>query len=198
MCSSWLFTRSSIQIQAWPAHQIRPNRGVGLRGWIQDDPGDDLHAGSITEEEQPSSHSSSSRSQTRHWAVALEADCRLHTSRFFLAFPGLALLERPRGYVIGPSLESAAALHQWAANTSRRPTLSERWAGMVRRGKEEEENHLSAHHCMNNGQPATSPDTHVMRDQMKTLGFLFILCVCVCVCACGPIEVELYFFFVSL
>ena len=31
MCSSWLFTRSSIQIQAWSVHQIRPNRGVGLR-----------------------------------------------------------------------------------------------------------------------------------------------------------------------
>ena len=31
VCSSWLFTRSSIQVQAWPVHQIRPNRGVGLR-----------------------------------------------------------------------------------------------------------------------------------------------------------------------
>jgi len=28
---SWFLTRSSIQVQAWPVHQIRPNRGVGLR-----------------------------------------------------------------------------------------------------------------------------------------------------------------------
>ena len=28
---SWFCTRSSIQVQAWPVHQIRPNRGVGLR-----------------------------------------------------------------------------------------------------------------------------------------------------------------------
>ena len=31
VCSSWLFTRSSIQVQAWPVYQVRPNRGVGLR-----------------------------------------------------------------------------------------------------------------------------------------------------------------------
>ena len=49
-----------------------------LRGWIQDEPGDDLHAGSIAEEEQPVKplftkqiadrhcSSSRSRSQTRH------------------------------------------------------------------------------------------------------------------------------------
>ena len=28
---SWFLTRSSIQVQAWPVHQTRPNRGVGLR-----------------------------------------------------------------------------------------------------------------------------------------------------------------------
>ena len=28
---SWFLTMSSIQVQAWPVHQIRPNRGVGLR-----------------------------------------------------------------------------------------------------------------------------------------------------------------------
>ena len=31
VCSSWLFTRSSIQVQAWPVHQTRPNQSVGLR-----------------------------------------------------------------------------------------------------------------------------------------------------------------------
>ncbi len=31
VCSSCLFTRSSIQVQAWHVHQTRPNRGVGLR-----------------------------------------------------------------------------------------------------------------------------------------------------------------------
>ena len=34
VCSSWFFTRSSMQIQAWPVHQIRPNLGVGLCRWI--------------------------------------------------------------------------------------------------------------------------------------------------------------------
>ena len=29
---SWFLTRSSIQVQARPVHQTRPNRGVGLRG----------------------------------------------------------------------------------------------------------------------------------------------------------------------
>ena len=28
---SWFLTRSSIQVQAWLVHQVRPNRGVGLR-----------------------------------------------------------------------------------------------------------------------------------------------------------------------
>ena len=28
---SWFLTRSSFQVQAWPVHQTRPNRGVGLR-----------------------------------------------------------------------------------------------------------------------------------------------------------------------
>ena len=28
---SWFLPRSSIQVQAWPVHQTRPNRGVGLR-----------------------------------------------------------------------------------------------------------------------------------------------------------------------
>ena len=28
---SWFLTRSSEQVQAWPVHQTRPNRGVGLR-----------------------------------------------------------------------------------------------------------------------------------------------------------------------
>ena len=31
VCSSWLFTRSSKQVPAWPVHQVRPNRGVGRR-----------------------------------------------------------------------------------------------------------------------------------------------------------------------
>jgi len=47
------------------------------------------------------------------------ADRRLDTSSFSLAFLGLALLDRLRGYVIGPSFEFAAALRQWVADTSR-------------------------------------------------------------------------------
>ena len=31
---SWFLPMSSIQVQAWPVHQSRPNRGVGLRRWI--------------------------------------------------------------------------------------------------------------------------------------------------------------------
>ena len=31
VCFSWFRPRSSIQVQAWPVHQTRPNRGVGLR-----------------------------------------------------------------------------------------------------------------------------------------------------------------------
>ena len=77
-----------------------------LRDWTQDYPVDDLLIKSI-------------------------ADSLM---QFLLPF-GACLTDRLWGYVIGPSLESAVALHQWAADTSRRPTLSERWAGLVRRGE---------------------------------------------------------------
>ena len=68
------------------------------------------------------------------------------TSRFFLAFPGLALLERLRGYVIGPSLESTADLHQSAADTSRRPTLSEHWAGNGSEGERKKKKKTASRH----------------------------------------------------
>ena len=121
VCSSWFLTRSSIQIQAWPVHQTRPNRSVGLR-----------MLGPWPRRNSRSNHSSQSRSPT-DTAVPLEADRRLDTSSFsahaadrrldtssfFLAFLGLALLDRLRGHVIGPSFEFAAALRQWVADTSR-------------------------------------------------------------------------------
>ena len=46
------------------------------------------------------------------------------TPPFLPCLPGTCSLERLRGYVIGPSLESSATLHQSAADTTRRPIHS--------------------------------------------------------------------------
>ena len=75
------------------------------RGWTQDEPGDDLHAGSMAKEEQLVESLLTKQVADRKKTVSL-------------AFWGGPPQTTSVGHVIGPSFEFAAALRQWVAGTS--------------------------------------------------------------------------------
>ena len=177
VCSSWFFTRSSMQIQAWPVHQTRPNLGVGLRRRIdrmkrrgRAAQGERTVRGPVaglrmnlgttcTLDPRPrrnssSSHSSSSRSQPGK-AVPLS-----FWGGLFGPLPGTRDWSIVRVCSSSPPM---GCWHVWL-------TGSVRALGgvLVKRG-EGKRRHLSVHHhCMNTGQPAIPPDTHVTSDYQTT------------------------------
>ena len=78
-----------------------------LRGWIQDEPVEVLQAGSMAEEEQ----------LVESLLIKQIADSTDWKKPVPLAFRG-GPFQPPRGHMIGPSFEIAAALCQWVAGTS--------------------------------------------------------------------------------